>query len=433
MTTQSSLSDITTSQSNKDSTTKAEITVSLDSELKSNGLENEARETITEEFDTVDELISTEDITLISEIGLKQSTVETIRQHMDDRVGDDYQITSIGENHVESEWTEKADERADIFSGEFLLEDLAENEYNSVSHLIGKIQTWARAHEDGKHVSKDLVDAAYKIEPNDIGEGELLDENHSENEKKTAVLKARAAMAYADLNGHRGNYLSAAEKGELKVEQQENEEKANMEKRNKAERFLKFPDDEVAGWKRIKYGPNVDSLFIAFRGKYNNAPMVMALFERNGLIDVRGFRMIDWLQADQDPNVAPVEHSIGTTAEDKIEGAADLKEWLEDNPSDEPTKVNHLDTNGWYLTKFKDGEIIEYEDPNQDAKVRAEGSSVILEAHGEKQTEERDNHEKAQKSVIEFIRSRNPIEKGGSEIEVPFPDGELMNETNDEN
>jgi len=443
MTTQTSLTDLTTGdtgtelQTNNE-TQSGEDTVDsisgLKETLKDIGVNKTARSNLTEEFESVDDLTRSSDIEIKSIDNVGQSTIETIRQELDDNVGDDYRITDSGEGYCESEWTEKADEDEDILTGEILMRDFVTDEFGHQSTFLKNLTNWVSAHDgDDKHVSQDLVTAAYNITPEEAHMSTLFDEDKDfeseeakEEAKQEAVLKARAVMAFADMYGHRDMYLAAAREAREQIEAEAEAKRKQKQKEKKAERFLKFPDDEIGGWQRIKYGLNdIPSVITAYRGTHHNSPSVVALYDTGEFIKVKGFRHMDWVEADQDPVEAQPAFSTAKTPETEVEGAIDLQEWLESHPSGELIKPSRITFENWYLTKFCEGEKIVYEEPEQNARIIADGCEVTLKANGEQQTVEEPSHQRAKRALHNYIYCHPAVEDGGIEIEVPCPDGSI--------
>jgi ERCC4-type nuclease len=136
MTTQSTLTDLQSGDAGteieveeSDTTNNTTEDAGFKETLKDIGISRPARTKLTEEYDSVDDLTSSSDVEIQSINGVGEATIETIRQELDENVGEDYKITDSGEGYCKAEWTEKADEDEDILTGEILLRDFVSDEF----------------------------------------------------------------------------------------------------------------------------------------------------------------------------------------------------------------------------------------------------------------------------------------------------------------
>jgi len=401
--------------------------------LRDAGIGKRASESIEEHCSSVDELLDYSDINIQDWKWVGPKTVETIRRELDDSYGEDYTITDSGDGFNVSQWTEKADERTDILTGESLLRILG-NKLGHQSKVIDAITEWAGNQPTGRNgrVADELIHAAFSLTPSEVNFATLFDEDEDYNsdEKKAeaqqeALLKARAVMAFADLTDRRSLYGRAEDEAIATIEAEKQGADERKKREIKAERQLKFPPSEIAGWKQIKYGlANLDNRVVAYRGRYNNAPSVVALYDTGEFVKVHGFRIMEWIEADQNPIEASVSFSTASTPETMVEGMADLVDWLSENPcrDQELTDVNELQCNGWYLVKDIEGEVIVYEDPDRNVKYLVEGENFVMKAHGKTQTVEMESHREAIRALYNQLRTVDTLSNGGVEMEVPYPD-----------
>jgi len=446
MTTQSTLTDLQSGDAGteieveeSDTTNNTTEDAGFKETLKDIGISRPARTKLTEEYDSVDDLTSSSDVEIQSINGVGEATIETIRQELDENVGEDYKITDSGEGYCKAEWTEKADEDEDILTGEILLRDFVSDEFGHQATFLKSLTSWASTHNGSSEaVAQDLITAAYSLDPEEAHMHNLFDydeefgsEEEREEAKQEAILKARAVMAFADMSGHRGMYLAAAQEAREKIEAEAEAKREEEQKQKEGERFLKFPDDEIGGWQRIKYGlANVSSVITAYRGTYRDSPSIVALYDTGDYIKVKGFRHMDWVEADQDPLETKPCFSTASTPETEVEGAIAMKEWLSNNPSGEVENPSKLKFNGWYVTEYIEDEKIAYEDPDRRARIIVDGNNVTLKAGGEQQTVEEKSHRRAYKTLRDYIYANPAIAEGGDQIEVPFPEEELTETEN---
>lgn len=431
-TVQSSLTDIS------DDNSTAPVEIPLERELSELGINTTATNVLTDHYDSKSEITNSTDLKLLGLDSIGKKTVATIRQEWDDSVGDDYTITDSGPGHVESEWTEKADIIADIIAGGLITQALTDDHYDSLSDLLNDLDTWADNYDQASTVADALIEATKDISHSDLTnttlfdidpfEAKITDESKLADDKREALFKSRALMAFCNFTDKRSVYISAYSKAESIVSEARHRLKEEKEKQRRAKQFLQYPDKEVGNWKRINYGlHDIDSVIMAYRGKYNGVPSVLCLFETEKFIKIQGFRLADWMAADQNPIEADMHFSTGKTPTRKAQAAMQTKEWLEEHPCDEPLPTSEIDYNGWYVIEDDpETELISYADPVQNAEITVEGTSITLKANGEKQTSEAISHHQAKQDLIDYLYATPGISEGGDPIEIPYPDSEPL-------
>lgn len=407
---------------------------SLHHELSEIGISTQAVDSLTEVYPTLDELLTEPDHSLYELNHVGKETITTIRRELDSSVSEDYTITELNSGCSEAEWTEPANVHKDILIGEAILEELRENHFETASDLQESVHEWARNYSQAETVADELIVAAYELSRSDIKDAhlydiddltkEVTDNDPLSDDKQLAVHKARSLMAYCTLTDHRSVYSSASATAKDRINDAEQQQQAEQERRKKAKHFLKFPDDEIAGWQRINYSPNYDHCHVAYRGKYHDCPSVVALYDDpdSELVRVSGFRLADWVIADQDPLEATFNFATGTTPDTKVDGAIALREWLQANPvPEDPIEPAKIDYNGWYVVKDAP-ETFTYEDPHQNAQITADGNTITLKANGKQQTVTAKSHREAKRDMIEYLAVNPGIEADGDPITVPLPD-----------
>jgi len=417
--------------------------------LRDEGIDKRAAESLADAYDTVDELLNYTNTQLQGQKWVGPATTETIRSVFDDRYGDDYSIKEQGDGYEISEWTEPADEYIDIRTGEIALRKLISGDHlEHHAKVREKIVEWAseQNRSDDSEVAQELINAAYSLTPSEINFGELLedDEQSEEDDDESnshweAVLKARAVMAFCDLTGRKRLLGNAEREATDEIEETREEERKLVKEKIEAESILKYGKKyrEIAGWERLPMSSHEAK--VAYRGWWKGEPSITVLYESPEFVKVRVFSLIEWVQIEWDSGEPAWElldlkfsNPTGSTPMNMIEGAQDLERFLKFAPS-EVSEAPPTDINGWIMTYWDDGEKAVYQDPDQDAVIKAEHGRLILEdGFGDKQTVEQDSFKEALNNLREYLANHMAVKGGGEAIEVPIPDDDTSDNAEDE-
>ena len=432
MATQTKLTNISTASS-EDETASIEIT--LEEQLLDLGIKSQAVSTLTDQYSDLSALLSNSDHKLLKHDQVGDKTVEAVRQGLDSSVADDYTITKSGDEYSVGEWTEKADPEKDIQTGEEILSNL-ESKFDDAATLLEQVWDWAEDYSRTETVADELITAAYDLTEEEVETATLTITSESDLEdsedvvNREVVLKARALMAFCTLT----DYRSVRKQAEATVEADSKEQRAKETLSNReekiAESFIESPTYDVGGWERVGTGLNdqaVPQYMAAYRGVYNSRPSVIVLFEEGSFVEVNGYRLMDWLESGGKPLEASQSFSVDVSADNRLESALKMKQWLENNPPEDQVDEQRTRYNGWYLIEEDtSNEYTKYEHPTEAAEIIAEGSEVVLNANGQTQTGKVDTHHQAREELYSYIYT-HPVGDSDTEIKTPDPDGLITN------
>ena len=257
-------------------------------------------------------------------------------------------------------------------------------------------------------------------------------------------------MAFCDLNEKKSILAAAQSEAQAEIEKEREAEKQERHQKLEAKKILNYGSDykTIAGWSRI--GMSTHGAELAYRGWWKDEPHVVALYETSEFVKVRALPLIEWYDARDSATESDWADTLdqafsnptGKTPDTLEEGAGDLRDWLQSNPSEEPEDFPVWNTgmtsatsvNGWTVTNWVAGEEVVYEDRRQDAAVTVDGNSLRLEdGFGDKQTIEQDDFKSALKNAYEFFSNHMSIQGGGTPVEVPCPDDGAADEADNVN
>lgn len=358
----------------------------------------------------------------------------------------EYTVTETEDGVVLGEWQRWNGDYQTIKTGELILEELlAKNEFGHHAVLTRSLQEWAPTRpSESDDITKTQAEAIFDITANEVNFQKLFDsdnvyesEAELEEAKAAAIEKAEALELYCEQTGRDAVLASAKQAAEALSESKREEKRAKIEERREAERFLKFPDDQIAGWERE---PEPHPAYLAYRGYLNARPMVAALYETDEFVKVRAFPLAIWRtitdELDEGSGIHNSNTEIGNeldeyhseptgkTPETVLKGAQGLKDWLTTfNIKSKPDTPDII--NGWVVTRRTPGESITYTDPKQEAQITANTSEIKLEdSDGKVQTEEVSSFNDGLQRVKDYLYTHPAIEKGGSQVVIPNPDGD---------
>lgn len=428
-------------------------------ELRDEGIDKRAATSLADSFADVDDIVDQTNAQLQDYKWVGPATTQQIRASFDTNVGDDYTIKEQGEGYEIAEWTEPADEDVDIRTGEILLRKLISAEhFGHHAEVRNEITEWAsgQSRSSDSVVAEELIEAAFELLPREINFGTLFieedfeDGSYSEEQEHKlhweAVLKARAVMAFCDLNDKKSVLADAQNEAQDEIEKEREAEKEERHQKLEAQKILNYSNDyqTIAGWDRI--GMSTHGAKLAYRGWWKDEPHVIALYETSEFVKVRAFPLIEWYDARDaasdsdwaDTLDQAFSNPTGKTPDTFEEGAGDLRDWLQSNESEEPEDFpdwnmsSATSVNGWTVTNWIAGGEVVYEDRDQDAAITVDGRSLILEdGFGDKQTVELDDFDEALENAHEFLSNHMSIQGGGTPVEVPRPDDESADDDSD--
>jgi|AntRauTorcE11898_2_1112593.scaffolds.fasta_scaffold04442_4 hypothetical protein len=432
MATQTKLTNISTASDEEET---ASIEVTLEEQLLDLGIKSQAVSTLTDQYSDLSALLSDSDHKLLKHEQVGNKAVEAVRQGLDSSVSGDYTITKSGEKYSLGEWTEKADPQKDIQTGEEILSNL-KSQFDDAATLLERVWDWAEDYSRAETVADELITAAYDLTEEEVktatltitSGGDLEDSEDVVN--REVVLKARALMAFCTLTDYRSVRKQAEATAEAESKEQQAKETLSNREEKIAESFIKSPTYDVGGWERVGTGLNdqaVPQYMAAYQGVYNSRPSVIVLFKEGSFVEVNGYRLMDWLESGGKPLEASQSFSVDVSADNRLEAALKMKQWLENNPPEDQVDENQITYNGWYLIEEDtSNKYTKYEHPTEAAEIIAEGDEVVLNADGQTQTEEADTHHQAREELYSYIYT-HPVDDSDTGIKTPDPDGLITN------
>lgn len=313
---------------------------------------------LVDEFGSLEKLLNATDQAITNTDQIGSSTLETIRRELDPSYGKDYTVVKQGDGYVFSEWTEKADERQDILTGEYILEKLVSaDEFGHHANVTDELVEWAQENKHNDDISDDLLNAVYKLSSTEINFGSLFDPtkefddpSEMEAEREAAVLKARALMAFCDTTGRRGVYGKAEKQAQQQIESEEEQRKEEQRRKDQAKRVLSDPPAEINNFQLVE--TPIDEV-VAYNGFFNNDPTVIALYKDSEYVRIRAFPHENWEEIDWNMDSVcdymtdeVYSTPTGSTPETLQEGASQLIDWLNNDWFEfEPNDVKQVNTN----------------------------------------------------------------------------------------